>query len=110
MKTVEQIARDMREGTFPEKSEATIREERGGRPEGSNADEWRLFLSDHLDTQSNYGLTYVAVQIVEAIEAAINAERERCALVASTRSHHSGLEIAEAIRPCSTSPLSLSDF
>lgn len=38
-----------------------------GRPEGSNADHWHLFLSEHKDA-----LPYVAVQIAEAIE---DAER-----------------------------------
>lgn len=70
MKTVEQIARDIRDGTFPKKSEATIREERMNlRPGGSNADEWYLFLSEYLDSRANFpdGLTYIAVQIAEAI-------------------------------------------
>lgn len=41
------------------------------RPSGSNADEWHLFLSEHLDNRAgNSGLTYMAVQIAEAIEAA----------------------------------------
>lgn len=42
------------------------------RPDGSNADEWRLFLSMYLDnraTQPN-GLSFVAMQIAEAIDAA----------------------------------------
>jgi len=40
------------------------------RPSGSNADEWRLFLSEHLDNRRvNDGLTYIAVQIAEAIDA-----------------------------------------
>lgn len=41
------------------------------RPQGSNADEWHLFLCHYADnraTQPN-GLTYLAVQIAEAIEA-----------------------------------------
>ena len=70
--SIEQIARDMKLGTFPNKSEATLREERCERPLGSNADEWHLFLSLYLDsraTQPN-GLTYVAVEITDAIEAA----------------------------------------
>ncbi len=48
-----------------------------GRPRGSNADEWRFFLSVYLDDRATNpdGLSFVAVQIVEAIE----AERERCA-------------------------------
>jgi hypothetical protein len=47
------------------------------RPPGSNAEEWRLFLWKCLDNRatSPHGLTFVAVQIAEAIE----AERERCA-------------------------------
>jgi hypothetical protein len=72
MKTIEQIARDIRDGTFPGKSEATLREERMvARPSGSNADEWHLFLSEYLDNRANFpdGLTYMAVQIAEAIEA-----------------------------------------
>lgn len=36
-----------------------------GRPKGSNADEWHLFLQEHKDA-----LPYVAVHIAEAIEAA----------------------------------------
>ena len=37
-----------------------------GRPQGSNADEWALFLSEHKGAAE-----YVAVQIAEAIEAAL---------------------------------------
>jgi hypothetical protein len=42
------------------------------RPAGSNADEWHLFLCQHLDNRatSPSGLQYVALQIAEAIEAA----------------------------------------
>lgn len=49
------------------------------RPKGSNADEWHLFLCTYLDNRATFpdGLTYVAVQIAEAID----AERERCALL-----------------------------
>lgn len=39
------------------------------RPRGSNADEWNLFLCEHLGPMNN-GSPYVAVQIAEAIEAA----------------------------------------
>lgn len=44
------------------------------RPEGSNADEWHLFLSRYLDNRatSPSGMTFMAVQIAEAIE---DAER-----------------------------------
>ena len=44
------------------------------RPLGSNADEWHLFLSTHLDNRASRptGLTFMAVQIAEAIE---DAER-----------------------------------
>ena len=38
------------------------------RPSGSNADEWNLFLLDHLGPMNN-GSAYVAVQIAEAIDA-----------------------------------------
>lgn len=40
------------------------------RPRGSNADEWLRFLTEYLDNQASFprGLTYVAVQIAEAIE------------------------------------------
>jgi hypothetical protein len=50
------------------------------RPQGTNADEWRLFLSAYLDsrTTSADGLSFMAVQIAEAIE----AERSRCAAMA----------------------------
>lgn len=112
MKISEQIARDIREGTFPAKSEATIREEAcecgaecqdiGGdrcrytsmnpgcqpetpgkilsRPNGSNADEWLLFLCDHLDTDEARpkGLEYVAVQIAEALDAAAKPNEVIC--------------------------------
>lgn len=39
-------------------------------PAGSNADEWHLFLSRYLDNRANFptGLTYVAVQIAEALD------------------------------------------
>ncbi len=41
------------------------------RPQGSNADEWHLFLCEHLDNRANSpnGLTFVAAQIADAIEA-----------------------------------------
>jgi ribosomal protein L40E len=44
------------------------------RPEDSNADAWHLFLSEYLDARANSpsGLTFMAVQIAEAID---NAER-----------------------------------
>ena len=44
-----------------------------GRPTGSNADEWHSFLCHHLDNRatSPNGLTYVAMQIAEAIDAAM---------------------------------------
>lgn len=40
------------------------------RPQGSNADEWLMFLCDHLDVDDARpkGLEYVAVQIAQAIE------------------------------------------
>ena len=43
-----------------------------GRPAGSNADEWHLFLSEYLDNRANFptGMTFIAVQIAEAIDAA----------------------------------------
>lgn len=46
--------------------------DRGKRPSGSNADEWHLFLSQHLDNRAQfpYGMSYVAVQIAEALDAA----------------------------------------
>lgn len=89
MKISEQIARDIREGTFPAKSEATIREEACqpetpgeilSRPNGSNADEWLLFLCDHLDTDEARpkGLEYVAVQIAEALDAAAKPNEVIC--------------------------------
>ena len=37
------------------------------RPPGSNADEWNLFLLEHLGPMNN-GSSYVAVQIAEAID------------------------------------------
>jgi hypothetical protein len=42
------------------------------RPRGANADEWHLFLCGYLDNRASFprGLTYVAVEIAEAIEAA----------------------------------------
>jgi hypothetical protein len=42
------------------------------RPKGANADEWYLFLCEHLDNRATCpnGLTFMAVQIAEAIEAA----------------------------------------
>lgn len=45
---------------------------RGQRPTGSNADEWHLFLSQYLDNRATQpsGLTFIAVQIAEAIDAA----------------------------------------
>ncbi len=43
------------------------------RPSGTNADEWEVWLREH--EGSYYG--FIAVQIAEAIE----AERERCAML-----------------------------
>ena len=42
------------------------------RPHGSNADEWHLFLSEHLDNRANSpsGLSFIAVQIAEALDEA----------------------------------------
>jgi hypothetical protein len=47
------------------------------RPLGSNADEWHLFLCRHLDSRatSPNGLTYIAVQIAEAIDEAFEDGR-----------------------------------
>lgn len=52
------------------------------RPTGSNADQWHLFLSEHLDSRapSPHGLTFMAVQIAEALDdfrAAARAEALR---------------------------------
>jgi hypothetical protein len=40
------------------------------RPRGSNADEWHLFLIEHLDNRATHpnGLTFMAWQIAMAIE------------------------------------------
>lgn len=47
------------------------------RPLGSNADEWHLFLTEHLDNRcGNDGLTYMAVQIAKAIDAALAPQTE----------------------------------
>lgn len=45
------------------------------RPQGSNADEWHLFLCERLDNRASHpnALTFVAVQIAEAIDARNNA-------------------------------------
>jgi hypothetical protein len=49
----------------------TTSDEDRKRPSGSNADEWHLFLTKHLDNRaSNNGLTYMALQICEAIDEA----------------------------------------
>lgn len=47
------------------------------RPTGSNADEWHLFLSEHCCSRPNQvnGLTYMAVQIAEAIDAAARSHK-----------------------------------
>jgi hypothetical protein len=47
------------------------------RPLGSNADEWRLFLCWHLDSRANHpnGLTYMALQIAEALDEAFEEGR-----------------------------------
>ena len=46
--------------------------DRSTRPIGSNADEWHLFLCQYLDNRatSPNGLTFMAVQIADAIDAA----------------------------------------
>jgi hypothetical protein len=45
---------------------------RGGRPKGSNADEWHLWLSFYADSRAAFPdvLDYLAVHIAEAIERA----------------------------------------
>lgn len=82
MKTSEQIARDIREGTFPAKSEATLRENSAllRRPTGSNADEWQLFLREYLgeSCQALNDFAYVAVQIAEAIDEYSKLEEVIC--------------------------------
>lgn len=52
----------------------------GRRPAGSNADEWHLFLTEYCCNRPNQvnGMTYMAVQIAEAIEAAERRGREPC--------------------------------
>jgi len=47
------------------------------RPEGNNADEWHLFLSEYLDNRATFpnGMTFMAVQIAEAIDAAYRLGR-----------------------------------
>jgi hypothetical protein len=54
-------------------------------PLGSNADEWRLFLCQHLDSRATHpnGLTYVALQIAEAIEEAFREGAMEAALAVS---------------------------
>jgi len=46
-----------------------------GRPLGSNADEWHLFLAEYLDSRaaSPDALAYVAMDISDAIVAAYDA-------------------------------------
>ncbi len=56
-------------------AELEAERDENARPTGSNADEWRLFLAEHKGA-----LDFVAVQIVEAIEAAVLSERETCAM------------------------------
>jgi hypothetical protein len=48
------------------------------RPDGSNADEWHLFLAQHLDNRANshHGLTFMAVQIAEAVDFAFERGRQ----------------------------------
>lgn len=51
------------------------------RPKDSNADAWHLFLSEYLDARANSpsGMTFMAVQIAEAIDdaSALVAEQQR---------------------------------
>ncbi len=46
------------------------------RPKDSNADAWHLFLSEWLDARALFpnGLTFMAVQIAEAIDAALESQ------------------------------------
>ena len=44
------------------------------RPSGSDADEWRLFLSESLNNRR--GLTYIAAQIAEALDQAQERGRQ----------------------------------
>lgn len=48
------------------------------RPHGSNADEWHLFLSEHLDNRANSSsaLSFIAVQIAEALDEAQERGRQ----------------------------------
>jgi hypothetical protein len=46
-------------------------------PLSSNADEWHLFLCEYLDSRATWpnGLTYMAVQIAQALDQAFEAGR-----------------------------------
>ena len=48
------------------------------RPSGSDADEWHLFLCEHLDNLANspHVLAYIAVQIAEALDQAQERGRQ----------------------------------
>ncbi len=51
---------------------------RGGRPKGSNADEWQLWLSFYADSRAAFPdvLAYLAVHIAEAIDRATQRGRD----------------------------------
>lgn len=62
----------------------------GLRPKGNNADEWHLFLSEWLDNSATCpnGMTFMAVQIAEAID---DAERRALSVARQV------IELAEAL-------------
>lgn len=65
------------------------------RPQGSNADEWHLFLSEYLDNRatSPSGLPFIAVQIAEAIDDADGRYRvERDSLQSALREAEKALD------------------
>jgi uncharacterized coiled-coil protein SlyX len=55
----------------------------------------RLQMEDVMNLGAALGQAQVRI---EALEAALIAEREACAAIAAKRPHHSGIEIAELIR------------
>lgn len=65
---------------IPEVFRATLPQIKHCRPAGSNADEWHLFLTEYCCNRPNQvnGMTYIAVQIAEAIETAERRAREPC--------------------------------
>jgi hypothetical protein len=87
--TDEQIALMRQALSEPGEQIPSFRRNEGRRPVGSNADEWHVFLCEHLDSRAACpnGLTFMAVQIAEAFDEAFEDGRRDGEQRAAERAH-----------------------